>query len=119
MRYHHKSTKIKEHPGFVYRCNHLVYRRAMLFKSEDGRGLCIIQQHFNRADATTYWTEIDYSLAGDIYNNPRFQHYFEVMAKEPVNGIYPAVPVRKAMWALKMKPLRKEKWETTFDRTMV
>ena len=37
MRYHHRSTEIKKHPGFVYRCNHLVYRRAMLFKSEDGR----------------------------------------------------------------------------------
>jgi len=28
----------------------------------------------------------------------------------------PTVTVRQIMWALKMKPIKKEKWETCFDR---
>lgn len=34
---------------------------------------------------------------------------------EPKDGIYPTMTVRQAMWAAKMKPLKKERWETVFD----
>ena len=35
------------------------------------------------------------------------------------DGLYPTVTVRKLMWALRMKPLKKERWETVFDRGTV
>ena len=31
-------------------------------------------------------------------------------------GLFPTVTVRQLMWALKMKPIAKECWETVFDR---
>ncbi len=32
------------------------------------------------------------------------------------DGVYPTVTIRQIMWALKMKPLARERWETVFDR---
>lgn len=32
------------------------------------------------------------------------------------DGLYPTVTVRQIMWALKMKPIPRERWETVFDR---
>ena len=29
------------------------------------------------------------------------------------------VTVRQIMWALRMKPLKKERWETVFDRSLI
>ena len=31
-------------------------------------------------------------------------------------GLYPTVTIRQIMWALKIKPLKRERWETCFDR---
>ena len=46
----------------------------------------------------------------------RFLPLFEERAGEPKDGIYPTMTVRQLMWALKMKPLKRERWETVFDR---
>ena len=35
---------------------------------------------------------------------------------EEDKNTYPTVTVRQIMWALKMKPIQKERWETVFDR---
>ena len=32
------------------------------------------------------------------------------------DGLYPTVTIRQIMWALKMKPIKRERWETVFDR---
>lgn len=32
---------------------------------------------------------------------------------------YPTVTIRQIMWALKMKPLPKQPWETVFDHTPI
>lgn len=32
------------------------------------------------------------------------------------DGLWPTVTIRQIMWALKMKPLQKQRWETVFDR---
>ena len=50
------------------------------------------------------------------YSNEHFQEYFHKKAGAPKDDIYPTVTVRQIMWALRMKPLKKEKWETVFDR---
>ena len=121
MRYH---TEKPERPvlciyGEVYRCDHPVYNSCTLFRIGK-KGLAVIQQRFDAANKHTFWGATDQWLAGAIYLNPGFQAYFEGRAGEPEpnSGIplYPTVTVRQIMWALRMKPLRKERWETAFDR---
>lgn len=40
-------------------------------------------------------------------------------SSEARDGLYPTVSVRQLMWGLKMKPLKRERWETCFDRRLV
>lgn len=104
--------------GELYKCNHEVYSYCTLFKDEH-RGLAVIQQRFNRAQKTTKWGSIDPWIANDLYLSKGFQEYFDKNAGVSINGLYPTVTVRQIMWALKMKPLKKEKWETVFDHKFV
>ena len=80
------------------------------------KGLAVIQQRFDEATKRTYWTEIDPWLTDALYLNERFKDYFDERATEPVDGLYPTVTVRQIMWALKMKPIPRQRWETVFDR---
>ena len=41
--------------------------------------------------------------------------YFDQKAGKCTDWLYPTVTIRQIMWALKMKPLKKERWETVFD----
>lgn len=101
--------------GETYICNHPVYSRCTLFKIEK-RGLAIIQQRYVERNKHTYWTEIDPWIANALYLLPKFHRLLDDRAKEPVDGIYPTMSVRQVMWAVRMKPLKRERWETVFDR---
>ena len=48
--------------------------------------------------------------------NGKFKEYFINRAGECKNGLYPTVSIRQIMWALKIKPIKRERWETCFDR---
>ena len=76
----------------------------------------MIQQRYDPYTKCTYWTEIDSYLQDELFLHKDFLLYFQERAKEPVNGIYPTVTLRQIMWALRMKPLPKQRWETVFDR---
>lgn len=116
MRYHYKQTKIYASMyGEVYICNHPVYSRCTLYKIGD-KGLAVIQQRFNSETKTTWWTEIDSWLTDELYLHPKFKKYFDERSDECKNSLYPTVTIRQIMWALKMKPIKKERWETVFDR---
>ena len=116
MRYHYEKPKIYlSRYGQLYICSHPVYSRCTLFKIGD-KGLAVIQQRFNPETKSTWWSELDPWLTDDLYLNPKFKEYFDERAAECINGLYPTVTVRQIMWALKMKPIPKERWETTFDR---
>lgn len=65
---------------------------------------------------TTRWGEIDPWLTDDLYLHTKFKEYFDNRAAECMGGIYPTVTIRQLMWGLKMKPLKRERWETCFDR---
>lgn len=104
--------------GELYICNHPIYDRATLFKIKD-RGLCVIQQRFDARTKSTYWTEIDDWLNDQLYLHEGFKSFFDSRAAVCMNGLYPTVSIRQIMWALKMKPLKKEQWETVFDRKQV
>lgn len=116
MRYHYKNPEMYfSMYGEIYICNHPVYNQCTLYKINNN-GLAVIQQHYNKLTKTTFWSEIDESLTDVIYLNDGFKEYFHNRASVCFNGLYPTVTVRQIMWALKMKPLPKERWETVFDR---
>lgn len=96
-------------------CDHPVYSRCTLYRG-DGLGLAVIQQYYIPESKHTYWAEIPPWLANAIYLEAGFPGYFRKHAGHGRNGLYPTVTVRQLMWALRMKPLKKEKWETVFDR---
>ena len=101
--------------GSVYTCDHPVYSKCTLFEI-DHMGLAIIQQRYDPKTKTTWWGEIDPWLNDLIYLHPGFREFFQKRAKPCMDGVFPTVSIRQIMWALKMKPLPKEVWETVFDR---
>lgn len=46
----------------------------------------------------------------------RCKGYFDSRAGKCTDGLYPTVTIRQIMWALKMKPIQRQRWETCFDR---
>lgn len=104
--------------GEVYFCNHPVYSRCTLYL-QDKKGMAVVQQRFNEYTKRTWWSEVDSYLVDDIYLNPNFESYFLLHASIASDGIYPTVTLRKIMWALRMKPLKKAPWETVFDRRFI
>lgn len=116
MRYHYEKPSVYLSAyGTTYACDHPVYNKCTLFKIGD-KGLAIVQQRFNKRSKTTWWGEIDPWLTDTLYLHPKFKEYFDNRAKECLDGLYPTVTIRQIMWALKVKPMLKERWETCFDR---
>lgn len=116
MRYHYeKPTTFRSLYGRTYICNHPVYDRCTLYKIHN-RGLAIIQQRFDQDTKSTWWSEIDPWLTDTLYLHPRFKEFFDERSGECVDGLYPTVSIRQIMWALKIKPMPRERWETCFDR---
>ena len=107
-----------QHYGELYICDHPVYTRCTLFKI-GVKGLAVIQQRFDPNKKRTFWTEIDPWLNDELYLNLNFKSFFDERAGEAQNGLYPTVTIRQIMSALKMKPLKKERWETVFDRRII
>ena len=119
MRYHYILPKYYTHiTGKTYVCDHPVYNQCTLYLIGK-KGLAVIQQRYDPSTKSTTWGEIDPWLIDEIYTNQRFKRYFDKMADLSRNGLYPTVTVRKIMWALRMKPLMKNIWETVFDRSIV
>ena len=138
MRYHYECPDVYTTMyGETYICDHPVYDRCTLFRI-GGKGLAVIQQRFDPETKETRWTEIDPWLTDAIYLNPNFRALFERHSStggatrtdrsrcsetrsvgttsESMSCLYPTLTVRQVMWALKMKPLKRERWETVFDR---
>lgn len=104
--------------GSTYICNHPVYDRCTLFEVGK-KGLAVIQQRFDGTTKQTWWTEIDPWLNDMLYLHPKFKDYFNERAGECRDGLYPTVTIRQMMWALKIKPIPRDRWETCFDRKSV
>ena len=116
MRYHYvKPTIYLSMYGKRYICDHFVYDSCTLYEIGN-KGLAVIQQRFDLETKSTYWTELDPWITDDLYLHPKFKNYFDDRAGTCVDGLYPTVTIRQIMWALKMKPIPKEPWETAFDR---
>lgn len=116
MRHHYEIPSVYSSMyGVTYICNHTVYDRCTLYQEND-IGLSIIQQRYDESTKHTYWTEIDPWLTDLLYLHPKFKEYFKDRAGECKDGLYPTVTIRQIMWALKIKPIKRERWETCFDR---
>lgn len=116
MRYHYeKPTIYASMYGKLYICNHPVYNRCTLFQI-GGNGLAVIQQRFDPHTKGTWWGELDPWLPDELYLHPKFKDYFEKRSGKCTDGLYPTVTIRQIMWALKMKPIPRQRWETVFDR---
>lgn len=119
MRYHfEKPTTYSSMYGTTYICNHPIYDKCTLFKIGH-RGLAVVQQRFDTDAKRTWWSEIDPWLNDSLYLHPNFKEYFDERSGPDMDGLYPTVSIRQMMWALKIKPLPKERWETTFDRRCI
>lgn len=116
MRYHYeRPVKHTSMYGETYICNHPVYDRCTLFKI-GRRGLAVIQQRFDDETKSTWWDVVDPWLTDDLYLHPKFKNYFDERASTATDGLYPTVTIRQIMWAFKMKPIKRQRWETCFDR---
>lgn len=81
--------------------------------------MAIVQQRFDSINKLTYWTSIDPWLADELYLHKNFSNFFDERSGPPTDGIYPTVTVRQIMLGLKMKPIKRECWETYFDRRLI
>ena len=119
MRYHYTrpDNYIVTH-AVSYKCSHPVYTRCTLYLIEEN-GLAVIQQYYDPKTKQTWWGEIYPWLIDEIFSREGFLAYFSKFAGAPENDIYPTVTVRQIMWALKMKPLKRDIWETCFDHTPI
>lgn len=116
MRYHYEKPQIYVSMyGKLYVCDHPVYHTCTLFKIGD-LGLAIIQQRYEKLTKCTIWGEVDPWLTDDLYLHPGFKKLFDARSGECQDGLYPTMTIGQIMWALKMKPIPKERWETVFDR---
>lgn len=116
VKYHYdKPERYTSIYGIIYECNHPVYSRCTLYKIGK-KGLAVIQQRYIPETKATYWTEIDPWLVDSLYLHPKFKEFFDERAGECVDGIYPTTSIRQIMWGLRLKPMKRERWETCFDR---
>lgn len=101
--------------GKRYECDHPVYTACTLYLIQD-KGLAVIQQRYDPVTKHTWWGEIDPCLRDAIYFHPEFKAVFDERADNRKDGLYPTITIRQLMWRLRMKPLKRERWETCFDR---
>ena len=119
MRYHYEKPSVYLHMyGQTYKCNHDVYTECTLYLIGD-KGLAVIQQRCDPDTKKTWWGVIDDWLVDDLYLHPRFKQFFDRSSGKCTDGVYPTVTIRQIMWDLKMKPIKREPWETYFDRKTI
>lgn len=116
LRYHHeKPTKHSFLYGTTYSRNRLVYDTCTLFKIGK-RGLAVIQQRYDPEPRRTWWGKIDPRLTDSLYLHPKFKEFFDSRTGERIDNFYHAVTIRQIVCALKIKPIKRERWKTCFDR---
>lgn len=112
MRYHYEKPKhyIPIY-GVKHRCNHPLYKYCTLYLI-GYQGVAVVQKRFDPVRKIFWYSEVDPWLANDIYVSPRFLSWFKKNCGACKDGLYPTFELRRLMWALRMKPLPKEWWES-------
>lgn len=108
MKYYYEKPDEWVGAGSIYTCSHPMFSKCTLFRECD-RGIIVIQEHYNEKAKVYWWGPIDPWLAGDIYLNRNFKKVFNDLATIPgSDGLCTIIQVRKLMWLLRMKPLKRE-----------
>lgn len=117
MRYHYEKPDlaVPVYGEVIELTEHPFYKFGTLYL-KDNRGIVVVQQHFSRHSEELntkycYWGAVDPDIANDIYLSPYFHKFFMTFAKEKD---YPIFQLRKIMWSLRMKPLKRDAWEDYF-----
>lgn len=97
----------------IHASTHPAYNSFTLF-TDGSKGIGVIQQRYDPRFKCTWWGPIDKDHAFYILHSPYFDEWWEDSARVASNGLYHVMEIRKVMWALHMKPLPKEPWETKF-----
>ena len=119
MRYHYEKPDLYSSIfGVMHACDHPVYDSCTLYLIGK-KGLAVIQQRYDSKTKKTWQTEIDPWLTDQLYLYPKFKAFFDDRSGPATDGLYPTVTIRQMMWALKMKPISRERWETCFDRRSI
>ena len=91
--------------------NHPLYNKGTLY-DKDGRGLVIIQQRFNAKTKVMWWGPIDPWLVDTLTFKENWEKWFDQNAEEKdEDGLYPTFTIREVMWAMRMKPLKRQIFE--------
>ena len=113
MRYFtEKPDESRDHRLFCEKVSHPLYNSCRLLKTDKYTGLAIVQKRFNSKLKVFFYNAPDSWVMDEILKNPNFADYVFEHADKCTNALYPTVTVRQVMYALKMKPLKKEDWET-------
>ena len=111
MRYFYEPVEAEPEFGIIYHCDDELFDLGTLYLS-DNIGLIVVQFQIDPVNKTFKFGPIDPGLANDIFKQPGFREFFLRFADKPDGARrYPVMNVRKVMWSLRMKPLRKDSWE--------
>ena len=112
MRYYYEKPEVfRVSCGALYQCDHPLYSTCTLY--QDGAlGLAVIQARFHPTLKVMQWGPIDPWLIDDIFTRAEFPEDFSKHAGKCTDGLYPTVTVRQIMHGVKMKPLKREFWES-------
>lgn len=114
MKYHYEKPDIWIPVyGQIYHCDHPLYNSCLLYLKED-RGLAVIKKWYDEQRKIFWYGPPEPWIGNDIYLAKGFGDYFKKHSDVAKDGLYPTVRVREIMWALRMKPLKKEWWESQF-----
>ena len=112
MKYYYEYTKGQTRVfGKTIQIDHPIYQAGTLY-FENGLGIIVVQKKFDAERKLCYWSYLDPAIANDIYLSPNFLNFFTSNATD---RNFPIFQLRKLMWELRMKPLRKEEWEVCFS----
>lgn len=76
-------------------------------------------EYFDCQRKTFYYDKLPPYLANDIFEAKGFEEYFKAHSAAERDGLYPTVTARSIMWALRMRPLKKEWWESKKIQTLL
>ena len=117
MKYHYdipeNAGEIAQKYGEVRNVDRPLFDICTAFWSEKtGKGLLLVQQRFDPVGKRCYWDNADPWLVNDICEHPGWEDWFEEHSGfVGADGRFPVFNVRKVMWGLRMKPLKREEWE--------
>lgn len=113
MRYFiEKPVDATDHSIYFEKLDHPLYNSCRLYKINETMGLAIVQKRFNPKLKVFFYNAPDSWIMDEVIKHPGFADYVFEHAANPDGDIYPTVTIRQVMYALKMKPLKKEPWES-------